>query len=72
MVGISFGFYLLETFVISTVYYSWPRIAAAFHLRDLTLYSTVTVIDSFAFAAVIILLTAAVFASRIPRSKVYN
>jgi hypothetical protein len=72
MVGISLGFYLLETFVISTVYSFMPRIVNALHMRDQTSYLTVTVIDSFAFAAVIVLLSAAVFAGRGPRSKVYN
>ena len=72
MLGISLGFYLLEAFVISTVYYSRPRIAAAFHLRDWNFYMTVTIIDSLAFAAVIVLLVGAVFAGRSPRSKAYN
>ena len=72
MVGISLGFYLLETFVISSVHYSLPRIASRLGMPYWNLYMTVTVIDSLAFAAVIILLTAAVFAERSSRSKVYN
>lgn len=72
MVGIILGFYLLETFVISTVNYSVPRMTDGLHVPYRTVYMIVSVIDSFAFAAVIALLVAAVFAGRSPRSKVYN
>lgn len=72
MVGISLGLYLLETFVISTANYYIPRILYSFALGYQTSYLTVSVIDSLAFAAVIILLTAAVFAGRSSRSTVHN
>jgi hypothetical protein len=64
IVSISLGFYLLETFLISTAHYFMPRIDNAFHLRFQTSLLTLTVIDSFAFAAVIVLLVGAVFAGR--------
>jgi hypothetical protein len=70
MVGVSLGIYLLETFVISTLNYYIPQIASLFDLHYQMSYVTVSLIDSFAFAAVIVLLTAAVFAGRTPLSKV--
>lgn len=72
MVGISLGLYLLEIFVISTLNYYTPGIAYSFGLTYQTGYLTMNLIDSFAFAAVIILLTAAVFAGRSSRPTVYN
>ena len=72
MVGISLGLYLLEIFVISTLNYYVPRIANSFGLTYQTSYLTMNLIDSFAFAAVLILLVAAVFAGRGRLSKVYN
>jgi peptidoglycan/LPS O-acetylase OafA/YrhL len=72
MVGISLGFYLVATFVISTAYNYIPRIDNAFHLRYQTVPLILSVVDSFAFATVILLLIGAVFAGRSPRSKVYN
>jgi len=72
IVSIGLGLYLLETFVISTAYYYMPRIVNAFHMRDQTSYLTVTLFDSFAFAAVIVLLVWAIFAGRNARAALNN
>ena len=72
MVGISLGFYLLETFVISTATTNNYVLRIAISLHSQTPYLTLTLIDSLAFAAVIVLLIAAVFAGRNPRPRVYN
>ena len=64
IVSISLGFYLLETFVISIAYYYVPQIANAFNLGSETSSLTVTLIDSFAFALVIVLFVWAIFAER--------
>lgn len=68
LVGIGLGFYLLETFVISTINYSTLRMTDALGIHYLTLSLIVLVIDSFAFAAVIVLLVWAVFAGRNARA----
>ena len=72
IVSVGLGLYLMETFVISTAFHYMPRIVSAFHMRDQTSYLTVTLFDSFAFAAVIVLLVWAIFAGRNARAALNN
>lgn len=67
LVGIALGFDLIETFIYIVINRSLLTFQPSLKIPDAqlqTLYSVLAVVDDFALAAVLILLTAAVFAGR--------
>lgn len=67
LVGIALGFDLIETFIYSVIYRSLIPSLSSLKISEpqqQTLYTVLNVVDDFALVAVLILLTAAVFAGR--------
>lgn len=72
MTVLGLGLYLVEGFVYTGVMYGLPKLAQGMKLSYVQIspiYTALSVLDDFAFAAVIILLVAAVFTGRRPTNN---
>ena len=69
MTVLGLGLYLVEGFVYTGIIYGLPKLTQGMNLSYVQIspiYTALSVLDDFAFAAVIILLVAAAFAGRKP------
>lgn len=72
MTVLGLGLYFLEGFIYTGVLYGLPKLTDAMHLSYVQIgpiYTALYVLDDFAFAAVIILMVAAIFTGRRPATN---
>jgi hypothetical protein len=69
--SIGIGLYVIEIFVMSIVYYILPSVLVGMHIfMSNRVFTVIQVVDDFVYGGILILLVAAAFSERAPKSVI--